>query len=43
MGLHLVVLTTLNTSREKLEMTVVEMQEGLDIGKVHTKSEVSCL
>ena len=41
-GLYLV-LTTPKTSREKLTLTVVEMQHLSDIEKNKSKKEISCL
>ena len=41
--LYHVVLTTPKTSPEKLTLTVVEMQQLLDIEKTDSKEEISCL
>ena len=43
MGLYHVVLTTPETSPEKLALTVVEMQQLPDVEKTDSKKEVSCL
>ena len=43
MGLYHVVLTTPETSPEKLTLTVVEMQQLTDIEKPDSKEEISCL
>ena len=43
LGLYLVVLTTPNTSPEKLTLTIVEMQQLPDIEKTDSKEEISCL
>ena len=43
MGLYHVVLTTPKTSREKLTLTVVEMQQLPDIEKTDSKEEILCL
>ena len=43
LGLYHVVLTTRKTSREKLTLTVVEMQQLPEIEKTDSKEEISCL
>ena len=43
LGLYHVVLTTLKTSPEKITLTLVEMQHLLEIEKVDSKNEISCL
>ena len=43
LGLYHVVLTTTKTSPEKLTLTVVEMQQLLDIEKTDSKEEITCL
>ena len=43
LGLYHVVLTTPETSPEKLLLTVVEMLQLLDIEKTDSKEEISCL
>ena len=43
LGLYRVVLTIPKTSPEKLTLTVVEMQQLLDIEKTDSKEELSCL
>ena len=43
LGLYHVVLTTPKTSPEKLTLTVFETQQLLDIEKVDSKHETSCL
>ena len=43
LGLYHVVLTTPKTSPEKLTLTVVEMQQLLDIEKTDSKEKISCL
>ena len=43
LGLYHVVLTNPKTSPEKLTLTVVEMQQLLDIEKTYSKEELSCL
>ena len=43
LGLYHVVLTTPETSPEKLTLTVLEMQQLPDIEKTDSKEEISCL
>ena len=43
LGLHQVVLTTPKTSPEKLTLTVVEIQQLLDIESIDSKEDISCL
>ena len=43
LGFYHVVLTTPKTFREKLTLTVVEMQQLPDIEKTDSKEEISCL
>ena len=43
LGLYQVVLTTPETSPEKLTLSVVEMQQFPDIEKTDSKKEISCL
>ena len=43
LGLYHVVLTTPKTSPEKLTLTLVEMQQLLDVEKTDSKEEISCL
>ena len=43
LGLYHVVLTTPNTSPEKITSTLVEMQQLPEIEKVESKNEISCL
>ena len=43
LGLYHVVITTPETSPEKLTLTVVEMQQVPDIEKTKSKEEMSCL
>ena len=43
LGLYHVALTTAKTPREKLTLTVVEMQQLPDIEKFDSKEEISCL
>ena len=43
LGLYHVKLTTPKTSPEKLELTVVEMQQLPDLEKTDSKEEISCL
>ena len=43
LGHYHVVLITPKTSREKLSLTVVEMQQLPDIEKTDSKEEISCL
>ena len=43
MGLYHVVLTTRKTSPEKLTLTVAEMQQLPNIGKIDSKEEISRL
>ena len=43
LGLYQVVLTTPATSPEKITLTLVEMQQLLEIEKVDSKTEISCL
>ena len=43
LGFYHVVLTTAKTSPEKLTLTVVEMQQLVDIEKTDSKEEMSCL
>ena len=43
LGLYHVLLTTPKTSPEKLTLTVVEMQQLLDIQKTDSKEQMSCL
>ena len=43
MGLYHVLLTTPETSPEKLTLTVVEMQQLPNVEKTDSKEEISCL
>ena len=43
LGLYHVVLTTPKTSPEKNTLTLVEMQQLLEIEKVDSKSEICCV
>ena len=43
LGLYHVVLTTPKTSPEKVNLTLVEMQQSPEIEKVDSKNEISCL
>ena len=43
LGLYQVVLTTPKTSPEKITLTLVEMQQLLEIEKVDSRKEISCL
>ena len=43
LGLYHVVLTTPNTSPEKITSTLVEMQQLPEIEKVESRNEISCL
>ena len=43
MGLYHVVLTTPKTSPEKINLTLVEMQQLPEIEKMDSKNEISCL
>ena len=43
LGLYHVVLTTPKTSPKKITLTLVEMQQLLEIQKVDSKNEISCL
>ena len=43
LGHYHVVLTTTNTSPEKITLTLVEMQQLPEIERVDSKNEISCL